>query len=105
MSAHHSIVITTYSREKTGSRIIEALLAARLAACVQVFPIRSHYVWKGKVSRDREHLMLIKAKSKHFAKIKETILANHDYKLPEIVSVRIGRGSAAYLGWIDKVTR
>jgi periplasmic divalent cation tolerance protein len=105
MSTAYSIVITTYSKEKTGSRIIKALLAAKLAACVQVFPIRSFYEWKGKVSRDREHLMLIKAKSKRFAEIRETILANHDYELPEIVSVRIDRGSADYLGWIGKVTK
>jgi uncharacterized protein involved in tolerance to divalent cations len=54
MSTSYSIVVTTYSKEETGSRIIDALLSAKLAACVQVVPIRSFYTWKGKVLKDRE---------------------------------------------------
>jgi|CZKI01.1.fsa_nt_gi periplasmic divalent cation tolerance protein len=105
MSTSYSIVVTTYSKEETGSRIIDALLSAKLAACVQVVPIRSFYTWKGKVLKDREKLMLIKARSGDFGKIRATILGNHDYELPEIISVRIDRGLAGYLRWIDGVTR
>jgi periplasmic divalent cation tolerance protein len=105
MSTSYSIVITTYSRTDTGSRITAALLAAKLAACIQVFPIRSSYAWKGKIVRDREFLMLIKARSKRFGKVKEIILEHHDYETPEIVSVRIERAHAAYLRWIAKATR
>lgn len=105
MSKNHSIVITTYSGKETGTKIIDALLAARLAACVQVLPIRSFYTWKGRISRDRENLVLIKAKSKDFEDIKRVILKNHDYKVPEIISVRIAKGLAGYLAWIDRVTK
>jgi periplasmic divalent cation tolerance protein len=105
MSKSYSIVITTYSKGKTGSRITEALLAARLAACVQVCPIRSSYTWKGKVVEARESLMLIKARSSDFERIKAVILRHHDYEVPEIVSVRIARGSARYLAWIGSVTK
>ncbi len=105
MSSTYSIVLTTYSRKVTGSRITTALLAAKLAACIQVFPIRSAYFWKGKIARDREFLMLIKARSKRFNQVKETILEHHDYKTPEIISLRIDRGFAGYLRWMGKVTR
>ena len=105
MSTSYSIVVTTYSKEETGSRIIDALLSATLAACVQVVPIRSFYTWKGKVLKDREKLMLIKARSGDFGKIRATILGNHDYELPEIISVRIDRGLAGSLRWIDGVPR
>jgi periplasmic divalent cation tolerance protein len=105
MSRSYCIVLTTFSKERTGSKIIDALLAAKLAACIQVLPIRSFYAWKGRVSRDKENLMLIKARSKDFGDIKETILENHDYDVPEIVSVRIERGLAGYLKWMNEVTR
>lgn len=105
MSRSYCIVLTTFSKERTGSKIIDALLAAKLAACIQVLPIRSFYAWKGKISRDKESLMLIKARSKDFRDIKETIVANHDYLVPEIVSVRIERGLAGYLKWMNEVTR
>ncbi len=105
MSTHYSIVLTTYSRKETGARITAALLAAKLAACVQVFPINSAYHWKGKIAKDREFLMLIKSRSKRFNQVKETILAHHDYKTPEIISLRIDRGFAGYLRWMGKTTR
>jgi periplasmic divalent cation tolerance protein len=105
MSTSYSIVLTTFSRKETGARITAALLAAKLAACIQVFPIRSSYPWQGKIARDREFLMLIKARSKRFTKVKETILAHHDYKTPEIISLRIDRGFAGYLRWMGKATR
>jgi periplasmic divalent cation tolerance protein len=105
MSTNYSIVVTTYSRTQTGSKIVDALLTAKLAACIQAFPITSSYKWKGKTTTGREYLMLIKSKSKHFRQIKETILENHDYEVPEVVSLRIDRGSAGYLAWIDRVTK
>lgn len=105
MSKNFSVVLTTYSKDKTGSKIIGALLAARLAACVQVIPMLSFYTWKGKLSTGREHLMLIKAKTRDFKAIEKVILLNHDYELPEIVSVRIDQGLAGYLRWMDKATR
>lgn len=105
MSTKYSIVVTTYSKDRTGSRIVDALLTAKLAACVQVFPIRSSYVWKGRISRDSENLMLIKSKSRDFERIKATILRNHDYEVPEIISVSIDKGLGAYFEWMDQVTR
>ena len=105
MSTKFSIVVTAFSRAGTGTRIVDALLAAKLAACIQVLPMRSFYPWKGKISRDRESLMLIKSRSGDFGAIRRTILENHDYELPEIISVRIDRGSAAYLKWMARAMK
>jgi periplasmic divalent cation tolerance protein len=49
--------------------------------------------------------MLIKARSRDFEAIRETILRNHDYEVPEIISVRIDKAHAGYLGWLEKATR
>jgi uncharacterized protein involved in tolerance to divalent cations len=48
--------------------------------------------------------MLIKARSRDFHGIKKAILGNHDYELPEIVSVRIEQGLTGYLKWMNEVT-
>jgi periplasmic divalent cation tolerance protein len=85
-------------------RIADELLASRLAACVQVLPIRSIYTWKGKTVREGETLMLIKAKASDFESIKETILKLHDYEVPEVISLAIDQGSEVYLRWITEVT-
>ena len=59
----YSIVITTCANNEDAKPIIDALLSERLAACIQVIPIRSHYTWKGAVAQENEVQLLIKAKS------------------------------------------
>ena len=105
MITRYRIVFTTYSKARTGTAIINALLSKRLAACVQVFPIRSFFIWRGRLSREPENLMLIKARSRDFQGIKRVILENHDYEIPEILSVPIDQGFAGYLRWMDRAVR
>jgi len=51
--------------------------------------------------KEREWLLLIKTDSKIFSKLRRRILALHSYEVPEIVSLKIDRGSRPYLAWID----
>ena len=57
------VVLTTTDGEAHAESIVDAVLEARLAACLQLIPIKSCYVWDGKIARDNEVLMLIKANS------------------------------------------
>jgi len=100
MSTRYCIIATSYSKARTGSKLVDALLGRKLAACIQVIPVQSHYTWKGRRSRARERLLLIKARTRDFGRIERVILENHDYEVPEIVSVRIDRGFAGYLRWM-----
>jgi periplasmic divalent cation tolerance protein len=102
MKKDYCLITTSYSDEENGKKIINALLTARLAACVQVMPIQSYYHWQGKIAHDNEKLLLIKTKSSLYAKVEETILAYHAYELPEILQIPISAGFDQYLTWIDK---
>lgn len=94
------IVITTFADEANGQKIIDTLLAERLAACVQVIPIQSWYRWQGKVNCDTEKLVLIKTKRSLYAQVRDCILTYHAYELPEIIQVPIEDGFSGYLAWI-----
>lgn len=72
---------------------------------MNVIPISSYYRWKGKVVHGRECLMMIKTRSERFPRVKGRILALHSYQLPEIVAMKIDRGYAPYLEWIDRSVR
>lgn len=104
MSTRYCVIVTSCSKTRTGSKIINALLDRRLAACVQVIPVQSHYTWKGRRSRARERLLFIKAKARDFGRIERAILENHDYEVPEIISLRVDRGFSGYLKWIGAAT-
>jgi periplasmic divalent cation tolerance protein len=77
MSTIYAIVMTTTSSKAEAETIAHALLAQRLAACIQVTQIQSYYTWKDSINVDDEQLLLIKCKQADFADLQECIKANH----------------------------
>ena len=105
MDTIYAIVMTTVSSQEEANRIARALLAQRLAACVQVSQIQSYYTWQGSLNIDDERMLMIKCKQADFAAIQDCIKINHSYEIPEIVQIPITAGLPDYLGWIGEVTR
>ena len=84
--------------------IADALVAERLAACVQVTPIGSTYRWQGSVAHDDEHLLVVKTRTALAEAVRDRVLAMHSYDLPAISWVDIAGGSDEYLAWIHAET-
>ncbi len=101
----YAMVMTTTNRRKVASAIAKSLLKKGLAACVQVMPISSTFIWKGKIQNGRELLCLIKTRSGLYKKVEKEIARLHNYDLPEIIQVPISMGSKGYLKWIDDSTK
>lgn len=101
----YSIVTTTVDSQAAADGIIARVLDDKLAACVQVFPVQSHYVWQGQRRCDAEILLQMKIKTADWDALRQCIAAAHPYDTPEIVRVAIEAGDARYLKWIDDVTR
>jgi periplasmic divalent cation tolerance protein len=98
-------MVTTTTRGDNVKAIIEAVLSQQLAACVQVTPIRSHYVWQGVLRDEVEDMLVIKAKLADYVELEAAIRAVHVYDVPEILRVDVAAGSAPYLDWIMEMTR
>ena len=97
------IVLTTAGSIEEAQRIATALVEQRLAACVNILPgVESVFRWQGKIDRTREWLLMIKTKVEVFERVHDAIQKLHSYDVPEIISLEIDDGSAAYLGWIDE---
>ena len=105
MSAEYCVVLATFPDAVVAARILEGLLAARLAACVQTLPIQSAYRWQGQIQRDPEVLALIKTTAARYPEIEARIRADHPYETPEIIRLPIADGFAGYLQWLDAETR
>jgi periplasmic divalent cation tolerance protein len=91
--------------EDTARRIAEALVAERLAACVQLLPgVASVYRWQGAVERASEVLLLAKTTRDRFEALSARIVAAHPHAVPEIVAFDVAAGLPAYLDWVARET-
>mgnify|MGYP000848509353 FL=1 len=100
-----AIVISTAACSQEAEKIALALIRQKLAACVQVLPIKSYFTWQNKLNVENESLLLIKCKCSDYEEIEKCIKANHSYEVPEIIQVPIENGLGDYLNWIGQVTR
>lgn len=99
------VVLTTFDDDEVGRKIVETLLAERLAACIQVLPIESWYRWEGEVRHEAERLAVVKTQRSLVRDVESTILAHHSYDTPEIVVLPIVDGSPDYLSWLASECR
>ena len=101
------IVLTTAGSQQEAQKIAEALVAQRLAACVNIISgIHSVYRWQAKVEQADEWLLLIKTTESASAPVRDAITKLHSYEVPECIVLSIEDGTPAYLDWIgDSVKR
>ncbi len=99
------IIFVTAPNSEEASRIANALVSEQFAACVNIVPsIESIYRWEGKVTSDREALMIIKTTDDRYVDVESRVKEMHTYSTPEIVAIPIVRGSQEYLDWLRKST-
>ncbi len=100
------IVLTNLPDEDDAHRVAEALVAERLAACVNVLAgCRSIYRWQGGIERADEVPLLIKTTRSRYRALQARLQELHPYDLPEILAWEPCRGLPAYLDWIADETR
>ena len=88
------------------SRTVRALVAERLAACVQVLPgMRSTYRWNGAIEQADEVLLIAKTRDDRLDALIARVRALHPHELPELVAVEAAGGLAPYLAWVTEQTR
>lgn len=98
-------IVTTTAADKAHAEALEAaIIQARLAACVQSWPIRSTYWWKGRTETAHEVILTCKTRARLVPALLAFIKAHHTYDIPEIIVTPIQDGYPAYLGWIRRET-
>lgn len=101
----YGMLLTTVPSRDAAAKIANMLLDEKLAACVQLLPIESFYVWDGKTQNAAEILLLIKTRTVLFEDAIVRIKALHPYSVPQIVGTEFLAGFKGYFDWIDDVTR
>lgn len=99
------LVITNLPDAEAAEDLARALVAARVAACVNILaPCQSVYRWQGAVEAASEVPLLIKTTRSRYAALETLIRERHPYDLPEIIALPLERGLPEYLAWVATET-
>jgi len=92
--------------EADAERLATSLLDSRLCACVNLIgPVRSRYVWNGKIEASSEILLFIKTRADLVTSLRDAIRARHGYEVPEVLEVPASGGLESYLDWVAQTCR
>jgi periplasmic divalent cation tolerance protein len=95
------IVLTTVGADFNARVLATTLVELRLAACVNIVPaVQSIYRWEGSVTEDGEQLLIIKTAEDRIASLREELMRQHPYSVPEFVVLRIAETSDSYGAWL-----
>lgn len=99
------LVLSTAPDEAAARHIAQALLEARVAACVNLLPgAASMYWWQGRIEAASEWLLLIKTVRSRLAALQAVLSEIHPYEVPECVALDIAGGLPEYLQWLAQET-
>lgn len=104
-SNQYGVALVTTSSENEAEAIASVLVQSGLAACVNIFPVRSIYTWSGQLNNEQEWQLLIKTDLQKFDQLAAKIKELHSYEVPEIIALPIIAGSQDYLRWIGEMVR
>lgn len=93
-------VTTTCASVEEAASITDDLLAARLVACGQWWPISSRYRWNGEVHDDTEVMLVLKTRDDRAAEVRERLVTLHSYETPVVSVCACGETDPAVARWL-----
>jgi periplasmic divalent cation tolerance protein len=95
------LAISTFPDAETANRVAEALVEEKLAACANIIPaVHSIYRWKEKIESAGEVMVFLKTTEDRLVELQEKLRSVHPYEVPELICIKIDRGSPDYLRWV-----
>jgi periplasmic divalent cation tolerance protein len=94
-------VYTTFPSLVEAEKAGQALVDARLAACVNILPgMISVYRWQGVVERAEEAVMIVKTRASLAEQVRASVKATHPYDTPAIAVLPVESTDDRYFDWI-----
>ncbi len=93
----------TCPKKKEAHKIASFLVKKKLVACANIINnVDSVFIWKGKVAKAKEILIVGKTMSKNVQKIIQNVKKLHSYEVPCVIFFDIKNGNTEFLKWIIK---
>jgi periplasmic divalent cation tolerance protein len=82
-------------------KISEALLEAKLVACVRRSPVNSSYWWNGEINHDDEVLLMMESIEEKFDEIEQVVTKLHSYDEYVLTAVSVMRTTPGVENWLS----
>jgi periplasmic divalent cation tolerance protein len=100
------LVYSTFPSLTEAERAAERLVAAQLAACVNILPgMVSVYRWEGCIEKAEEVVAIFKTRESLSQEVIGGIRSGHPYTTPAILVVPVDDGAPDYIGWLMDMTK
>lgn len=99
-----AILVTIIDGAATAKTLARAALESRLAACVQIFPIFSHFRWKGDLCESEEFQLHMKLRAEDYEALAALVRRLHGYETPEILRLDVAQADPGYAEWLFDAT-
>ena len=94
-----AVVTTTVAQAADARRLAAGAVQARLAACVQLEQIASHYVWQGAQQAEAEWRLVCKTLPGAAPALRAWLRAQHPYEVPQLLTHAV-QAEADYAQWV-----
>jgi periplasmic divalent cation tolerance protein len=101
----YCLVYITAKDEEEAQIIGKALVEEKLAACVNIHPIRSIFRWQGEINQEDEMAILAKTRAELANEVISRVKELHSYEVPCIVVLPLETGNPDFLEWISQSTK
>jgi periplasmic divalent cation tolerance protein len=96
------VVTCTFPGHEMAWRISRAAVENGLAACATLIPeAKSIYRWKGQIETAQETVVTFKTTENQFEALREFVVKDHPYEVPEVIAWPASNGSPEYLAWVE----
>jgi periplasmic divalent cation tolerance protein len=99
-----SILVTTIDSLEKAHALARAALDEKLAACVQITPITSLYLWKGEICEEAEFRLEMKHRREDYPALAVLARRLHSYETPELLRIDVADVDPAYAAWLRQST-
>jgi periplasmic divalent cation tolerance protein len=98
------LLYVTHKNSSAARKVVDHLLAKKLIACANFFPIQSCYFWNGHKEKSKEIVTLLKTRKELWRAVEKEIKHIHPYDVPCIMKID-ATANIEYEAWIEKETK
>lgn len=96
------VLYLTCANNREAKKISERLLSEKLVFCIKRFPVSSSFLWKGKIDKAYEVLLIMDSIEENFERVRIEVAKIHSYDTFVLFSTPVSQTTEDVKKWVKK---